>query len=54
MITAFNRYICYIKPAEGDKEAQEQYVEVKYARAPHVLRGAALGGGGARASATWR
>lgn len=32
MITAFNRYVCYIKPAAGDKEAQEQYVEVKYAR----------------------
>ena len=33
MITAFNRYVCYIKPAAGDKEAQEQLVEVKYARA---------------------
>jgi TolA-binding protein len=33
MITAFNRYVCYIKPAASDKEAQEQYVEVKYARA---------------------
>jgi TolA-binding protein len=33
MITAFNRYICYIKPPANDKEAQEQYVEVKYARA---------------------
>ena len=33
MITAFNRYICYIKPAKGDKEGLEQYVEVKYARA---------------------
>jgi hypothetical protein len=33
MVTAFNRYICYIKPAANDKEAQEQYVEVKYARA---------------------
>jgi tetratricopeptide (TPR) repeat protein len=32
MITAFNRYVCYIKPAAGDKEANEQYVEVKYAR----------------------
>ncbi|MGK3964369.1 tetratricopeptide repeat protein [Sorangium sp. So ce118] len=32
MITAFNRYVCYIKPAANDKEAQEQYVEVKYAR----------------------
>lgn len=33
MVTAFNRYICYIKPPKGDKEAEEQYVEVKYARA---------------------
>jgi TolA-binding protein len=32
MITAFNRYVCYIKPAANDKDAQEQYVEVKYAR----------------------
>ncbi len=33
MLNAFNRYICYIKPPENDKEAQENYVEVKYARA---------------------
>lgn len=33
MITAFNRYVCYIKPPKGDKDALEQYVEVKYARA---------------------
>jgi hypothetical protein len=33
MLTAFNRYVCYIKPKANDKEAQEQYVEVKYARA---------------------
>ena len=33
MVQAFNRYICYIKPSRGDKEAEEQYVEVKYARA---------------------
>jgi TolA-binding protein len=32
MLTAFNRYICYIKPPAGDKEANEQYVDVKYAR----------------------
>src|SRR5262249_11625431 len=32
MITAFNRYICYIKPTAGDKEANENYVEVKFAR----------------------
>jgi len=33
MLTAFNRYLCYIKPSDNDKEAQENYVEVKYARA---------------------
>ena len=32
MLTAFNRYICYIKPPAGDKEAMDNYVEVKYAR----------------------
>ena len=32
MITAFNRYVCYIQPPEGDNDALEQYVEVKYAR----------------------
>ena len=33
MVTAFNRYICYIKPPKGDAEREEQYVEVKYGRA---------------------
>ena len=33
MITAFDRYVCYIKPADNDKEGKDQYVEVKYARA---------------------
>jgi len=33
MITAFNRYVCYIQPGAGDKDAQTQYAEVKYARA---------------------
>jgi tetratricopeptide (TPR) repeat protein len=33
MITAFNRYICYIHPAATDAAGQEQLVEVKYARA---------------------
>lgn len=33
MLTAFNRYTCYIKPAKGDRQAYDQYVEVKYARA---------------------
>ncbi|MEN9581114.1 MAG: hypothetical protein RJA70_4123 [Pseudomonadota bacterium] len=33
MITAFNRYVCYIKPPDGNKQAYDQYVEVKYARA---------------------
>lgn len=33
MVSAFNRYICYIKPAQTDNAGQEQLVEVKYARA---------------------
>ena len=33
-------------PTRATPTAQEQLVEVKYARAPHLLRGAALGGGG--------
>lgn len=33
MVQAFNRYICYIKPAPNDAAGQEQLVEVKYARA---------------------
>jgi tetratricopeptide (TPR) repeat protein len=33
MVQAFNRYVCYIKPADTDAKAKEQYVEVKYARA---------------------
>ena len=33
MIQAFNRYVCYIKPPKGDANLEEQYVEVKYARA---------------------
>ncbi len=33
MVQAFNRYICYINPPKSDKESEEQYVEVKYARA---------------------
>lgn len=33
MIQAFNRYVCYITPAKGDKTAEDQYVEVKFARA---------------------
>ncbi|MBN1607557.1 MAG: hypothetical protein JW940_13050 [Polyangiaceae bacterium] len=33
MINAFNRYVCYITPAKGDTDAEEQYVDVKYARA---------------------
>lgn len=33
MITAFNRYVCYIQPPKGDKQAEDQYVEVKFARA---------------------
>ena len=38
MLTAFSRYICYIKPpaqvkSAEDKKAYEQYVDVKFARA---------------------
>lgn len=33
MVSAFNKYICYIKPAANDAAGQEQLVEVKYARA---------------------
>lgn len=33
MVSAFNKYICYIKPAASDAAGQEQLVEVKYARA---------------------
>lgn len=32
MVSAFNKYICYIKPAANDAAGQEQLVEVKYAR----------------------
>jgi tetratricopeptide (TPR) repeat protein len=33
MITAFNRYICYIHPPATDTAGQDQLVEVEYARA---------------------
>lgn len=33
MMTAFNRYVCYIKPGENDKDAKNQYADVKFARA---------------------
>lgn len=33
MIMAFNRYVCFITPPKGDAEKEEQYVEVKFARA---------------------
>ncbi len=33
MVQAFNRYICYIKPAANDTQGQEQALEVRYARA---------------------
>ncbi len=33
MVRAFDRYVCTIKPAANDAAAQEQLVEVKYARA---------------------
>ena len=33
MILAFNLYVGYFKPPAGNKQAYDQYVEVKYARA---------------------
>ena len=33
MVGAFSRYLCVIKPADGDSKVKEQYAEVKYARA---------------------
>ncbi len=33
MLGAFDRYLCYVKPSAGDREARERVVEVKYARA---------------------
>jgi TolA-binding protein len=33
MVSAFNRYICYIHPAATDQQGNEQLVEVKFARA---------------------
>ncbi|MFO0757861.1 MAG: tetratricopeptide repeat protein [Byssovorax sp.] len=33
MLGAFDRYLCLIKPAPGDKEAEERAVEIEYARA---------------------
>ncbi len=33
MIAAFNRYVCYIEPPKDNRQAQEQYVEVKFHRA---------------------
>jgi tetratricopeptide (TPR) repeat protein len=33
MITAFNRYICYIHPPANDAAGQDQLIEVEYARA---------------------
>jgi tetratricopeptide (TPR) repeat protein len=33
MISAFNRYICYIHPGANDTQGQDQLLEVKYARA---------------------
>jgi TolA-binding protein len=32
MLSAFNRYFCYVKPSPNDKAAQEQYADVAYAR----------------------
>ncbi len=33
MITAFNRYVCYIQPDTSNKDAFNQFIEVKFARA---------------------
>src|SRR5690606_33227115 len=33
MVTAFNRYVCYVKPPKGDAKAYNDYVDVKFARA---------------------
>lgn len=33
MVSAFNRYTCYINPPKSDNTGQDQLVEVKYARA---------------------
>lgn len=33
MLGAFDRYLCAIKPSLTDKASQQQYIEVKYARA---------------------
>ena len=46
MISAFNRYICYIHPAANDQQGNDQLVEVKFARARTFFEGAALGGSG--------
>ena len=48
MITAFNRYICYIKPAASDKAGAGAARRGEVRARAHLLRGAALGGGGAR------
>ena len=48
MVTAFNRYICYIKPA-AERQRRPGAARRGQVRArAHLLRGAALGGGGAR------
>ncbi len=49
MITAFNRYICYIHPAPADTAGQDQLARGAVRACSHLLRGAALGGGGAAA-----
>ena len=33
MVGAFDRYVCAVKPSADDRDAQTQYVDVKYARA---------------------
>ena len=48
MITAFNRYVCYIKPADGRQGSAGAVRRGEVRARAHLLRGAALGGGGAR------
>ena len=48
MVTAFNRYVCYIKPAAGRQGSRGAVRRGEVRPRAHLLRGAALGGGGAR------
>ena len=54
MVTAFNRYVCYIKPPQGRQGGRGAVRRGEVRPRAHLLRVAALGGGGARRSATSR